>query len=226
MIPGVNLTEFLQHIGPLIYILVPFILFAETGLLVGFFLPGDSVLFTSGALIGLGVIHNVNIWLLAVIFFTAAALGNSVGYEIGKHFGRKLYEREEKPNAKFFKKKYLRNADKFYDKHGAIAVILAQFIPIIRTFSPIVAGISKLSYRKFITYNVIGAIIWTIGITLLGYFSFHIFGSFISPTDIDKYLLPIIALIVLISILPIIIRSVKSQAFQNWWSKKVLRKNQ
>lgn len=226
MIPGVNLTEFLQHIGPLIYILVPFMLFAETGLLVGFFLPGDSVLFTSGALIGLGVIRNINIWLLVIIFFVAAVLGNSVGYEIGKHFGRKLYEREEKPNAKFFKKKYLRNADEFYDKHGSVAVILAQFIPIIRTFSPVVAGISALSYRKFITYNLIGAAIWTVGITLLGYFSFRAFGSFIKPTDIDKYLLPIVILIVLISVSPIIIRFIKSQSFQTWWRQKVLRKNQ
>ncbi|MFZ2560445.1 MAG: VTT domain-containing protein [Candidatus Nanoperiomorbaceae bacterium] len=225
MLPGVNLTEFLQHLGPMIYIMVPFILFAETGLMVGFFLPGDSILFTAGALIGLGVIGHANVWLLAGICFMAAVVGNSVGYEIGKHFGRKLYEREEKPRAKFFKKKHLRDAEKFYAQHGSTAVILAQFIPIIRTFNPIVTGIAEMKYTKFILHNMIGAAIWAVGVTLLGYFSFRSFGNFIKPTDIDKYLLPIIFLIVLISISPIIVRFIKSASFQTWWRQKVLRQN-
>ena len=208
MIPGVNLSEFLAGLGPLIYLLVPAILFAETGLMIGFFLPGDSILFTAGALIGLGTIANVNIWLLIAIFFVAAVAGNSVGYEIGKRLGRKLFD---KPDSRFFKKKYLHDAEKFYAKHGELAVILAQFMPIIRTFNPIVTGIGEMNYRRFITFNMIGAAVWTMGVTCLGYFSFRAFGHFINPAEIDKYLLPIIALIVLISISPMIVHVLKSR---------------
>jgi len=208
MIPGVNLSEFLAGLGPAIYILVPLIIFAETGLMVGFFLPGDSILFTAGALIGLGTIRGINVAILLPILFVAAILGNSTGYLIGKHFGRKLFR---KPDSRFFKKKYLEQAEKFYEQHGSTAVILAQFIPIIRTFNPIVTGIGKMHYVKFITHNVIGAFIWTIGITLLGYFSFRAFGHFIPPESIDKYLLPIIALIILISISPAIYHLLKSR---------------
>ncbi len=192
----------------LIYVLVPLIIFAETGLMIGFFLPGDSILFTAGALIGLGTIHNINIWILIPILFVAAVLGNSCGYLIGKHLGRRLFRRKD---SRFFKKKYLEQAEKFYDAHGASAVILAQFIPIIRTFNPIVTGIGKMHYLRFILHNVIGAFIWTIGITLLGYFSFRAFGHFIPPEQIDKYLLPIIALIILISISPAIYHVLKDK---------------
>lgn len=225
MLPGINLTQFLHQIGPLIYLFVPAILFAETGLMVGFFLPGDSVLFTSGALIGVGILSNINIWVLVIIFFVAAVAGNSVGYEIGKHFGRRIYEREEKPRAKFFKKKYLRDAEKFYAAHGSLAVILAQFIPIIRTFNPIIAGVAEMKYREFISRNMIGSALWTIGVTLLGYFSFRVFGHFINPVNIDTYLLPIMFLIVLVSISPMLVRFAKSSNFRKWWNKKVLRKS-
>ena len=208
MIPGVNLSEFLAGLGPAIYILVPLIIFAETGLMVGFFLPGDSILFTAGALIGLGTIRGINVAILLPILFVAAILGNSTGYLIGKHFGRKLFR---KPDSRFFKKKYLEQAEKFYEQHGSTAVILAQFIPIIRTFNPIVTGISKMHYLKFILHNVIGAFFWTVGITLVGYFSFKAFGHFVAPEDIDKYLLPIIVVIVLISISPAIVHLIRNK---------------
>jgi membrane-associated protein len=201
MIPGIELSQFLHDLGPLVYLLVPLIIFSETGLMVGFFLPGDSLLFTAGALAGLGIIE-VNLFLLTALLFIAAVVGNSTGYLIGKHAGRRLFRRKD---SRFFKKEYLRMAEEFYEKHGGKAVILAQFIPIVRTFNPIVTGISKMHYLRFSAFNVIGAVIWTIGITLLGYFSFKAFGQLINPEKIDMYLLPIIALIVLISISPAII---------------------
>lgn len=201
MLPGISLSEFLHQIGPAVYFLVPLIIFAETGLMIGFFLPGDSLLFTAGALAGLGVI-DVNIFLLVVLLFVAAVVGNSTGYLIGKKAGRKLFR---KPDNKILKKEYLVQAEQFYEKHGGTAVILAQFIPIIRTFNPIVTGISKMHYVKFITFNMIGAFLWTVGVTLLGFFSFKAFGQMIDPEKIDMYLLPIIVLIVLISISPAIV---------------------
>ena len=201
MLPGISLSEFLHQIGPAVYFLLPLIIFAETGLMIGFFLPGDSLLFTAGALAGLGVI-DVNIFLLVALLFVAAVAGNSTGYLIGKKAGRRLFR---KPDSKVFKKEYLEQAERFYEKHGGTAVILAQFIPIILTFNPIVTGISKMHYIKFITFNMIGAFLWTVGITLLGFFSFKAFGQMIDPEKIDMYLLPIIVLIVLISIAPAII---------------------
>lgn len=220
MLPGINLAHFLADIGWLVYLVVPAMLFAETGLLVGFFLPGDSVLFTAGALAGLNVIH-VNIWLMAVIFFVAAVLGNSVGYEIGKKWGRKLFEHFAKKDAhkktlggKIFKKKYLDDSQKFYDEKGASAVILAQFVPIIRTFNPVVAGIAEMKYRKFIAFNMIGAALWAVGVTLLGYFGFNFLAKHIkgfTPDQIDKYLLPIILVIILISLIPVFVRFAKGR---------------
>ncbi|MDR1300557.1 MAG: VTT domain-containing protein [Candidatus Nomurabacteria bacterium] len=185
-----------------------FIIFAETGLMIGFFLPGDSLLFTVGALAGLGII-NVNIWLMAAIFFVAAVIGNSVGYLIGKHFGRKLFRKKD---SRLFRKKYLVEAEKFYEKHGAAAVILAQFMPIIRTFNPIVTGISKMNYVKFITFNIVGAFIWTGGFTLAGYYLFQAFGQLIDPEKIDVYILPIIVLIVFLSVLPAVIHVLRDEA--------------
>ncbi|MDR1970128.1 MAG: VTT domain-containing protein [Candidatus Nomurabacteria bacterium] len=201
VIPGVELSQFLHDIGPLVYLLVPLIIFSETGLMIGFFLPGDSLLFTAGALAGLGII-NVNIFLLIALLFIAAVVGNSTGYLIGKHAGRRLFRKKD---SRLFKQEYLLAAEEFYEKHGGKAVILAQFIPIIRTFNPIVTGISKMHYVRFITFNIIGAVFWTIGITLIGFFLFKAFGQLIDPEKIDLYLLPIIIFIVLISILPAIV---------------------
>ena len=232
MLPGIDLAKFLADIGWLVYLIVPAMLFAETGFLIGFFLPGDSVLFTAGALAGLGVI-NVNIWLMAGIFFVAAVLGNSVGYEIGKRFGRKLFEyfakkEEHRRNlgSKIFKKKYLVDSQKFYDEKGHSAVILAQFMPIIRTFNPVVAGISEMKYSKFITFNMIGAALWAAGITLLGYFGFTAITKVIpgfTPEKIDSILLPIIVLIVIISLIPVFIHGLQAKKSKN--AKKTFEKS-
>jgi membrane-associated protein len=166
------------------------IVFAESGLLIGFFLPGDSLLFTAGFLASQNIL---NIQLLVVGAFICAVVGDNVGYATGHKFGRRLFRRED---SWFFHKKHLITAQNFYAKHGKKAIVLARFMPIVRTFAPIVAGIGAMNYRTFISYNLIGGFIWTFGVTLLGYF----LGQLIP--DVDKYLLPIILVIVVVSIAP------------------------
>jgi len=182
-----NLTEILPTIGLLgIFAIV----FAESGLLIGFFLPGDSILFTAGFLASQGIF---NIKLLVPLCFVGAVAGDSVGYEIGKKFGRKLFLKKE---SAFFHKENLRKAEQFYEKHGKKTIILARFIPVIRTFAPIVAGIGNMHYKTFISYNVFGGFFWAVGVTMAGYF----LGNLIP--DVDKYLLPIIAIIIIVSVSP------------------------
>jgi membrane-associated protein len=216
MIPGVDLSTVLSVLG----YSVALIIFAETGLMVGFFLPGDSLLFAAGALTGTGLL-DVNIYLLAALFFVAAVAGNTTGYLIGKHGGRRLFRR---PDSRIFKQKYLTMAEEFYEKHGAKAVILAQFVPIIRTFNPIVTGISRMHYWRFILFNVIGALIWTVGFTLAGYFLFQAFGQLIDPTKIDLYILPIILLIIILSFLPAMIHLLKNQSNRDKIKALILRR--
>lgn len=158
------ILEFITHLGILAVIAT---IFAESGLLIGFFLPGDSLLFTAGFLVQQNIFQ-INIHLFVVLLFTAAVLGDSVGYTFGKRVGRKLFERE---NTRFFRKENLERAEAFYEKHGAKTIVIARFVPIVRTFAPIVAGSSKMSYQRFITYNVIGGALWTASFTYLGYFA-------------------------------------------------------
>lgn len=168
------------------------IVFAESGLFIGFFLPGDSLLFTAGFLASPKV-HLLNMTLLVLGSFIGAVLGDSVGYTTGHKFGRRLFQRSD---AWFFHHKHLVSAQKFYDKHGRKTIILARFTPIVRTFAPIVAGIGTMQYRTFLTYNLLGGFAWTFGLTALGY----VLGNVIP--DVDKYLLPIVGAIILISLLP------------------------
>jgi membrane-associated protein len=186
-----DLIETLKHFGSVWGLLAIWaIIFAESGLLVGFFLPGDSLLFTAGFLASQNLF---NIYLLIAGAFICAVLGDNVGYATGHKFGRRLFQRED---SRFFHKKHLVSAQNFYDKHGKKTIVLARFMPIIRTFAPIVAGIGKMNYRVFFAYNLIGGLIWTVGVTLLGYF----LGQLIP--DVDKYLLPIILVIIIVSIAP------------------------
>lgn len=141
-------------------------IFAESGLLIGFFLPGDSLLFMAGFLVQNGT-FNINIHLFIVLLFIAAVLGDNVGYTFGKKVGRKLFDRE---NTRFFRKENLQRAEAFYEKHGSKTIVIARFVPIVRTFAPIVAGSSKMPYRTFLIYNVIGAALWTTSFTYIGYF--------------------------------------------------------
>jgi membrane-associated protein len=213
MIPGIELSELITALG----YLLPLIIFSETGLMVGFFLPGDSLLFTAGALVGIGLL-DLNIFLLATMFFIAAVVGNTTGYMIGKYGGRKLFRRQE---ARFFKPEYLREAEKFYAENGAKAIILAQFIPILRTFNPVATGISKINYHKFILFNIIGAFIWTIGFSIGGYYLFKSFGRLIDPEKIDLYILPIVALIIIVSFIPAAVHILKDPGKRSAIAHKV-----
>ena len=166
------------------------IIFAESGLLIGFFLPGDSLLFAAGFLASQGFL---NIYALIVGCFICAVLGDNVGYAIGKRFGYKLFSKED---SLFFHKKNIVKAQKFYDQHGKKTIVLARFLPVVRTFAPIVAGIAKMNYATFFKYNLIGGLVWTTGLSLLGF----VLGNIIP--DVDKYLIPITLVIVVISVIP------------------------
>lgn len=166
------------------------IVFAESGLLIGFFLPGDSLLFTAGFLASQGVF---DILPLALLCFVAAVVGDSVGYAFGNRIGRRIFTRED---SLLFHRANLLRAEQFYLKHGGKAIVLARFLPVIRTFAPILAGVGAMSYTRFIAYNVFGGLVWAVGLTLAGYF----LGSAIP--DVDRYLLPIIVGIIVLSVLP------------------------
>lgn len=182
-----ELRGLLEAVG---YVGIAGIVFAESGLLVGFFLPGDSLLFTAGFLAAQGVFRIVP---LAVICFVAAVVGDSVGYAFGHRVGRRIFSRDD---SLLFHKKNLLRAEEFYERHGGKAIILARFMPVVRTFAPILAGVGSMTYARFLAYNVIGGALWAIGLTVLGYF----LGSAIP--DVDRYLLPIVLGIVVLSVLP------------------------
>ena len=182
--------DLIQIIQQVSYVGLFFIVFAESGLFFGFFFPGDSLLFTAGFLASQDLL---NIWLLIPLLMVAAILGDSVGYWMGRKFGNWLARQKD---SWFFKKEYLKRAQEFYEKHGGKTIVLARFIPIIRTFAPIAAGMAKMHYQRFISFNIFGGIFWVAGIGLGGYF----LGTLIP--GVDKYLLPIIALIIFLSILP------------------------
>lgn len=166
------------------------IVFLESGLMIGFFFPGDSLLFTAGFLASQGLL---DIKLLIAGCFITAAAGDSIGYYIGQKFGRKLFKKED---SIWFHKDHLARAQKFYDKHGGKTIILARFIPVIRAFAPVVAGVGLMRYKRFVAFNLIGAVLWAIAIPVIGFY----LGSAIP--DVDKYLLPIVGLIIIASILP------------------------
>ncbi len=166
------------------------IVFLETGVFFGFFFPGDSLLFTAGFLASQGY---VSISVLLVGTFLAAIIGDSFGYAFGNKIGPKIFTKED---SIFFNKNHIKKAQDFYDKHGKKTIILARFMPIIRTFAPIVAGIGNMHYRTFIVYNIAGAFLWTWSMLLLGY------GLGALIPDPDKYVLPVVIVIIVVSAFP------------------------
>ncbi len=184
---GISLPHLISAVG---LVGVCFIVFAETGLLLGFFLPGDSLLFVAGVLASQ---HIFSLPILLGAVFVSAILGNFVGYEFGFRVGERLFAREE---SFFFKKRHAESARSFYEENGGKTIFLARFIPIVRTFAPIVAGVAKMNRRSFLVFSLIGGFIWVFGLIFAGYF----LGSAI---DVDRYLLPIIIGIVVVSFLPV-----------------------
>lgn len=188
-----HLAELFSQYGLWIYGILFLIIFCETGLVVTPFLPGDSLLFATGALVAISASSGLDINLMALIVVSAAFLGNIVNYTIGRFFGKQLFRN---PNSKIFRRDYLDKAHSFYDKHGGVAIIMTRFIPIIRTFAPFVAGMSGMKYPKFIAYNIVGALLW-VGIFL--YAGYH-FGNI--PSVRKNFTLLILAILV-VSVLPI-----------------------
>ena len=182
-----NVEHLIQSGGLL---LIGAIVFAESGLLVGFFLPGDTLLFSAGFFASQGELPILG--LMAVVM-TAAIVGDNVGYEIGKRNGHRIFRKKD---GLFFRHEHIARAEAFYEKHGGKTVILARFIPVVRTFAPVVAGVGKMSHRRFLAFNIVGGVLWGGGVSLLGYW----LGSKIP--NIDKYIYPIIGLAVALSVLP------------------------
>lgn len=225
------MVELIRTVG---YLGMFAIIFAESGLLIGFFLPGDSLLFTAGFLAssaGAAVLAELSkaagtqplsfsLPVLLIGFFLCAVIGDNVGYAFGRRVGKRIFQRED--NVLFHKKNIYR-AQAFYEKHGGKTIILARFIPVVRTFAPIVAGIGEMQYRAFFLFNLAGGALWAIGVTLAGYFlgdallsTFHV-----KPDEVDKILLPIIFVILVISVMPVILHIVRDDEMRNGILRKI-----
>ncbi len=175
------------------YLALTLIVFAETGLLAGFFLPGDSLLVTAGLIAA--VDGSMNIWILNLLLCAAAILGDTTGYWIGYHLGPRIFNKED---SFFFHKDHLTRTQKFYEKHGPKTIILARFVPIVRTFAPTIAGAGRMDYRKFLIYNILGGIGWVLSMTFLGFFLAR------SIPDIEKKVHWVILVVIFLSLLPIL----------------------
>ena len=195
-----NPDALLQSLGPLALVIACLIVIAETGLLLGFFLPGDSLLFTVGLLIGSGAI-NAPIWLACLLIAVSAVIGDQIGYFIGLKAGPAVFKR---PDSKLFSHKNVTRTQAFFAKYGSKAVIFAHFVPIMRTFVPVAAGVGKMSYRYYLRNNFIGATIWGLLVPLVGYYLGNI--QFVS----DHVILVTLSLIV-VSFIPVIIEVIKSR---------------
>lgn len=200
---GFDLVEIIKAIG---YFGLFGVVFAETGLFLGFFFPGDSLLFVAGVLAAQGFF---SLPILLVGLFVSALTGNLFGYWFGGYVGPKIFSRED---SLLFRKSHLIKAQQFYEKYGPKTIVLARFIPIVRTFAPIVAGVAKMHYGTFFLYNFIGALLWSVGLTTLAYY----LGGLIE--NIDRYLLPIVLLIIFLSILP--------GVFEYWRDRRETKKKE
>ncbi len=209
--PKILIDSLLDYFGIYVYFALFFIIFAETGLAVGFFLPGDSLLVVAGLFAAAG---KMNLFVLMISLFVAAVVGDAVGYLSGKKMGETLFT---KPKSRVFNPKHIQKAHAFYEKHGGKTIIIARFVPIVRTFAPIVAGAAKMSYKQFLLYNIFGGLFWVMSMLLAGYFlgglveqfMRNVFGieNFLLEDHIDK----VVIIIVFLSILPIIYEYLKSR---------------
>src|SRR3989344_1587041 len=193
---GIDILSLIELIG---YPGIFGIIFAESGVLLGVFFPGASLLFSTGVLAAAGVF---NIWILVPGVIIAAILGDSVGYWFGSKIGDTLYKR---PDSRFFKKEYLEQTRIFFERYGTRTILIARFVPIVRTFAPILAGVGSMRYSVFLFYNVIGAFIWAGGVTLLGYY----LGKTIP--DAEKFVLPLVLVIVGFTLIPLT---------YHWWRNR------
>lgn len=207
-----DVTSWLESAGAVGgLIIIGAIIFAESGLLIGFFLPGDTLLFTAGFFAAQGKLPLAGV--LLVIFF-AAIIGDNVGYTIGKKSGPRLFRKKD---GIIFRQDYIQRAEAFYEKHGGKTIILARFVPIVRTFAPVVAGVGNMQRRKFVFYNIIGAAVWTGTVVMLG----HWLGSKIP--NIDHYLLPVVGIAMLITFGPTLYHLVKDERVRSFIKQQFSR---
>jgi membrane-associated protein len=192
-----HLSQLISQYGIWTHMILFLIVFCETGLVVTPFLPGDSLLFAAGTFAALG---SLDLWLIIILLVVAAVVGDTVNYWVGAYVGPRAFG----GNVRFLKQEYLERTHAFYEKHGGKTIILARFVPIIRTFAPFVAGVGAMSYPRFIVYNIVGAVIWVVSLVLAGYF----FGNI--PTVRENFTLVILAIIA-ISVLPIAIEAVRGR---------------
>lgn len=201
-----NVENLIQSGGVL---MVAAIVFAESGLLIGFFLPGDTLLFTAGFFASQGILP---IQYLIIVTIIAAVVGDNVGYSIGEKLGPKIFNKKD---GIIFKQEYIQRAETFYEKHGGKTVTIARFVPIVRTFAPVVAGVGRMPRQKFFAYNIVGAIAWVGGVTMLGYFV----GD--KVPNIDKYLLPVVFGAVFLTIIPTLFHALKDKRTRSEISLKI-----
>lgn len=180
----------LSDFGPFIVFLI---VFAETGLLIGFFLPGDSLLFTAGVLTASDDL-DIHIALLATGCFVAAVAGDQLGYVIGKKLGPSLFRR---PDSRLFKQEYVQRTKDYFEQRGPRTIVIARFVPVVRTFAPVLAGVGEMDHRTFSVFNVLGGLLWAVGITFLGFALGDVIGD-----SIDTYIYPLVAVIVILSSIP------------------------
>ncbi len=202
MLFGLELIEVIRTVGALG---IAFMIFAESGLLLGFFLPGDTLLFTAGFLATNNLL-GVSIHMLVLILIAAAITGQSVGYWFGAKAGPRIFRRK---SSAFFHPDNITRAEKFYEQYGPVTILLARFVPVVRTFVPIVAGVAKMNYKTFTFYNILGALLWAGGVTYFGYFAGGFFEA--RGITIDHLILPIIGLVVLLTGLSPIIHTISSR---------------
>jgi membrane-associated protein len=193
------------------YIAIGLTMFAESGLLIGFFLPGDTLLFGAGILASQGVF---NLPSLIAVVIVGAIVGDNVGYSIGRRFGPRLFKRQD---GAIFRQEYLQRAEAFYEKHGGKTIIIARFVPIVRTFAPVVAGISKMPRGKFFSYNIVGGVLWGTLLPSIGYY----LGS--RMPWLENYVEPVIVTVVIVTILPPLIHLLRQEAFRVAVKAKLVR---
>lgn len=209
--PKIMIDSLLDAFGIYVYFALFFIIFAETGLAIGFFLPGDSLLVVAGLFAAAG---KMNLFVLMISLFIAAIVGDAVGYLTGKKMGETLFTREK---SRVFNPKHIQKAHAFYEKHGGKTIIIARFVPIVRTFAPIVAGAAQMSYKQFLLYNIFGGLFWVMSMLLAGYFLGGLVEQFVRRVfGIENFLLEdhidkVVIVIVFLSILPIIFEYLKAR---------------
>lgn len=202
--PKIIIETLLDKLGAFVYVGLFFIIFAETGLAIGFFLPGDSLLVVAGLFAAAG---KLNLWIMMISLFIAAVVGDAVGYYSGKRVGPAVFSR---PKSRLFNPKHLRKAHEFYEKHGGKTIIIARFVPIVRTFAPIVAGAADMRYKDFLVFNIFGGLLWVMSMLLAGYF----LGGLVERAfgiKLEDHIDKVVIVVVFLSILPIIIEFLKAR---------------